>query len=651
MKRKLIFLLLFFCSIPLVTSSFLSVFMFSQNMRDDYRLLSMSREENLQSEIKGFMSIHLDVLKLLAKNPAIQSYDVKSIKPVIVDASKTYPNLLPISVDNNKGKQIVRSDDLGLVDVSDRKFYQLALQGQEEVISEVVISKANGHPVVMLATPIKVQETGVITGVLQGTIDLSMLTEFVVKRSRDGNVAYILDQEGKVIAHPDLKMTAERKDLKQLPFVQKALQGEKGSEDAMDQNGNKILTSYGRDPFTGWIICLEQSYEEFIAKRNRIITMNVLVLVATMIAVSVVGVLVANKTAEPIARIVKATEAIRGGDLTAAVSTAGKDEIAVLAQNFNSMSNSLRDLVIRVTRSAEQVAAFSQQLTVSAEQSAQAAAQTATSMVEVAQGADLQLRTTTNTAVVVKRLSASIGQVAYSSSHVASVSDKAKTATEYGEKAIKNAIDQMNSIEHTVTQSAQVVESLGKRSQEIGQIVDTIAGIAGQTNLLALNAAIEAARAGEQGRGFAVVAEEVRKLAEQSHEAAKKIAELIQAVQIETGGAVDAMQAGTIEVRKGTEVVNKAGNSFKEIAMLIRAVSEEVARISESTGVMKEDSEIIVADVYNIEQISKGTSAQSQMVSAATEETTATIEEIAASSQSLARMAEELQVVISNFKV
>ena len=88
--------------------------------------------------------------------------------------------------------------------------------------------------------------------------------------------------------------------------------------------------------------------------------------------------------------------------------------------------------------------------------------------------------------------------------------------------------------------------TLGDRSQEVGQIVDTISGIAGQTNLLALNAAIEAARAGEQGRGFAVVAEEVRKLAEQSQEAAKHIADLISHIQADTEDAVQAMQEGNM---------------------------------------------------------------------------------------------------------
>ncbi len=212
-------------------------------------------------------------------------------------------------------------------------------------------------------------------------------------------------------------------------------------------------------------------------------------------------------------------------------------------------------------------------------------------------------------------------------------------------------MSQMASIEKTVSSSAQVVTKLGERSKEIGQIVDTISGIAGQTNLLALNAAIEAARAGEQGRGFAVVAEEVRKLAEQSQEAAKEIAILISEIQSETDKAVVAMSDGTREVKVGAEVVNSAGQSFKEIVLLVNEESAQIKEISAAIQQMAAGSQQIVASAHDIDRISKDAAAQTQTVSAATEEQSASMEEIAASSQALAKMAEELQTAVRKFTI
>ena len=255
------------------------------------------------------------------------------------------------------------------------------------------------------------------------------------------------------------------------------------------------------------------------------------------------------------------------------------------------------------------------------------------------------------TAAAIEEISASIEEIA-SNAHLASnhAEDASKVA-DNGGTSIHMAISQMESIEKVVTESAAVVNELGERSKEIGMIVETITGIAEQTNLLALNAAIEAARAGDQGRGFAVVAEEVRKLAAESQEAAEKIANLIGTIQSQTENAVQAMNAGTSEVKKGSAIVKKSGIAFNHIIELNNGVAKQVKGIAQTTEEVAKASTNVTNAIQNVEQASKKVADQTQTVSAATEEQSASMEEIASASQNLAEIAQKLNEDINSFKV
>lgn len=379
---------------------------------------------------------------------------------------------------------------------------------------------------------------------------------------------------------------------------------------------------------------------------------SVAVSIITAILSVLIGVFTARRITKPIKIMVAVCQELAAGDFRDKPRRVmSKDEVGQLGDAIVNVRSSLRGLMKQINESAEQVAASSEELTASADQSAQAADQVAGSIMGVAKGAEEQLAAVDETSAVVEQISASIQQVAANATEVAGQSSQAATKAQEGNKSVEKAVSQMSQIEQTVTTSAEVVAKLGERSKEIGQIVDAISGIAGQTNLLALNAAIEAARAGEQGRGFAVVAEEVRKLAEQSQEAAKQIATLINEIQADTDKAVVAMNDGTREVKLGAEVVNASGQAFREIVDLVTQVSDQVKEMSAAMEQMAIGSQQIVGSVKKIDGLSKNASQEAQTVSAATEEQSASMEEITSSSQALANLAMELRQAVANFQV
>lgn len=379
----------------------------------------------------------------------------------------------------------------------------------------------------------------------------------------------------------------------------------------------------------------------------------VVVLASVFLGV-LLGWLIARRIIARLKDVVQCLEVLATGDFSRVISQDSlldKSEFGEVSRAVDNMKNNIQKLVKQLAHTSEQMAASSEELTANAEQSAQASNQVAVSVTDVAAGSEKQLELTESAANVVQQISHAIGQVAVNTESVTNSAEQAATAANSGEQAIKQAINQMSVIETRTNDTVRVISELEEKSQQIGQIVDVISSISGQTNLLALNAAIEAARAGEAGRGFAVVAEEVRKLAEQSQEAASQITELIGEVQAKTDNAVSFMNDGKQEVDTGAKVVAMAGSSFEEILGMVRDMSRQIHEISAAVQEVTSGTHGIVQSVQEINVESKKASEQTQNISAATEEQSASVEEIASASQHLAKMAEELQQAVGQFKV
>jgi len=396
--------------------------------------------------------------------------------------------------------------------------------------------------------------------------------------------------------------------------------------------------------------------KNLVASENNTIAfvkMILLLLPIIVIIVAVlVGIIITKMITVPINEVVVNIKEISSGNLTIEnLKLDSKDEIGVLAQGLNVMASNVRILIGQVATSAEQLASASEELTASAEQQAQATNQVASAIQQVAAGTEKQSNAIDETSLAFEQMSAALQEVAASSNEVAEQANNTSLAAKEGQKVVGKAVNQMEKIGQSTAEVKGAVEQLEHGSRKIGEITNVISGIAAQTNLLALNAAIEAARAGEQGRGFAVVAEEVRKLAEQSQVATQQITSLINNNQINIDNAVKAMQTGTVDVKDGIEGVTSAGETFVHIAGSINQVVTQIQGVSATVEEMASSGQLILSSISQIEGISKDNMVQSQSVSAATEEQSASSEQIASASQSLAGMAQNLQVVISKFRV
>ncbi|HWT24620.1 MAG TPA: methyl-accepting chemotaxis protein [Solirubrobacteraceae bacterium] len=253
---------------------------------------------------------------------------------------------------------------------------------------------------------------------------------------------------------------------------------------------------------------------------------------------------------------VAAADRIAAGDLTADVQP--RSERDALGHALQGMTTSLRAAIGDVAGSAASVSAASEQMAGTADEAGRAVGEIAMAMGDIATGAERQVQSVHTARETFAGVRDGVAASARTARETAEAADEARTIAEQGVTAAVEASEAMTALRTASADVSDAIRSLGAKSHEIGGIVDTITGIAEQTNLLALNAAIEAARAGEQGRGFAVVAEEVRKLAEESQDAAGRIAGLIGEIQTETQNVVGVVEDTAVRTESGAATVDEA---------------------------------------------------------------------------------------------
>ena len=441
-----------------------------------------------------------------------------------------------------------------------------------------------------------------------------------LKRFRIGHTGSLalLDEQGKWLVQP-----ADVRDPDSAALAVKALAAQPGSGSFWASGKEQVFSvamPFAEGPWTVVASMPEAEIRDVTWSVG--LRLAIGSLLAMLLAVAATLFLLRRKL-RPLGDLVRQAEALGAGNLSARLAVSSHDEIGQLARSFNQMGDALSTMVEHIRSASEQVSGRARSL--------------AGLSSGACEGMEQQSGEITSMAGAVEEFSATSMNIADNMAGTERMARDNVQHTRVGRSAMDEASASLRQIADALGGTAEVMDTLGARSQEIGGIVGVITAIAEQTNLLALNAAIEAARAGEQGRGFAVVADEVRGLAARTRSATDEISAMIGSIQQQTGHAISTLEQGNRLMQEGLERNDKVADALARIDEQSRSAGEQFAAISTATQEQSSTANVLSR---NLQSIAQANSEQRDVAN-----------ELATTARELEGLAAQLRQEVDRFRV